>query len=89
MRKLNEMFHIDGEQLVKTSNGQPVPSDEPLFILRGRDRLALSVLSHYIGECKAHGVPDDRIGALIQVEKQFEDFANTKNTKIPGSTHGT
>lgn len=23
------------------SNGEPVPDDEPLFILRGRDRLAI------------------------------------------------
>jgi hypothetical protein len=88
MRVLNEMYHIDDERLVKTSNGQPVPENEPLFILRGRDKVALSTISHYIGECKANGVPDDRIDSLIQLEKQFEDFADSHRTKIPGSTHG-
>jgi hypothetical protein len=64
MRKLNEMFHIDGERLVKTSNNEPVPDDEPLFILRGRDVVALPGLLGYREECLEYGVPHARIAAL-------------------------
>lgn len=48
MRRVNEMFHVDDEgRLVKTSNNQPVPEDEPVFILRGRDNLSVPTLIHY------------------------------------------
>lgn len=88
MRKLNDMFHIDGEQLVKTSNGQPVPDDEPIFILRGRDSLASWTINKYIDACKDSGVPEDRLEALYQVLGKFSRFAIKQSTKLPGVTHG-
>ena len=66
MRKLNGMFHIDGDELIKTSNGQPVPEDEPLFILRGRDLLAVTAIIAYREAC-AHISPPDRIEQLDPV----------------------
>ena len=88
MRKLNEMFHIDGERLVKTSNGQAVPEDEPVFILRGRDVLACWTLGKYIDACRFNDVPEDRIESLRELKKKFFRYGMDHNTKIPGATHG-
>jgi hypothetical protein len=87
MRKLNDMFHIEGERLVKTSNGQFVPEDEPLFILRGRDALAADAISHYIRNCTVAGTPPDRIQQLRAVLAKFDNYARNER-KIPGVTHG-
>jgi hypothetical protein len=88
MRKLNDMFHIDGERLVKTSNGQPVPDDEPVFVLRARDQAAVPTLLAYIDECRKLGTPADRIEALVDVEREFFRFSIRGTTKVPGTTHG-
>lgn len=90
MRKLNDMFHIDGERLIKTSNSQPVPEDEPLFILRGRDKLAIAVISLYREHCRDNGTPTDRLEELANVINKFEQFADERSDKLklPGSTHG-
>jgi hypothetical protein len=88
MRRLNEMFHIDGERLVKTSNGQPVPDDEPLFVLRARDHAAVPTLLAYIEECRRLGTPADRIDALVDVEREFFRYSVRGAMKVPGSTHG-
>lgn len=88
MRKVNDMFHIEGEQLVKTSNGQPVPEDEPIFIVRGRDVLAARTVQFYMEECARAGVPVDRVNQLIEVYAAFLIYAKEHTTKIPGSTHG-
>jgi hypothetical protein len=89
MRVLNEMFSIEGERLIKTSNGQPVPEDEPIFILRGRDQLSLRTLHLYIRLCVEEGVPQDRIDELRKVEERFAYFMNSSPTmKVPGTTHG-
>ena len=85
MRKLNEMFHLEGERLVKTSNGQFVPDDEPIFILRGRDAIAVEALEYYTSLCHVAGVPEDRLTALDNVVDRFRAYTNTK---VPGSTHG-
>jgi hypothetical protein len=91
MRTLNEMFSIDDEgYLVKTSNGERVPEDEPLFILRGRDFLAVQAIYHYLEEMIESGCDSERIAAVRKVAKQFVDFevAHPERVKLPGSTHG-
>lgn len=90
MRKLNDMFHLEGERLVKTSNGQFVPEDEPLFIIRGRDAMAVALLSAYREFCRDHGTPQQRIDDLASVINLFEDYQKNypDKMKIPGITLG-
>lgn len=88
MRRLNEMFHIENEQLIKTSNGQPVPEDEPIFILRARDLVSIFALQTYRSRCRVIGTPADRLEQLDSVIDQFQSYKQTHATKVPGSTHG-
>jgi hypothetical protein len=88
MRKLNDMFHIEGELLIKTSNGEPVPEDEPLFILRARDAAAVPTLHDYVKHCMALGTPSDRFFDLGGVVMEFIKYARAHPTKVPGSSHG-
>jgi hypothetical protein len=46
-------FTIEGRIL--HPNGTEIPEDEPIFIMRARDRLALQTLRVYLKICKAHG----------------------------------
>ncbi len=90
MRILDNKFHLEGEQIVKTSNGEPIPEDEPVFILRARDRLALEVLEYYRNICEQDGCIDfqlDGIGINIQ---RFDAFAreHPERMKQPGITRG-
>ena len=48
MRKIDSKFHVDGDKIVKTTNDEVLPEDEPLFLVRARDRLAMSLLVHYL-----------------------------------------
>src|SRR6266550_5665718 len=90
-RRLNPMFHIDDEgYLVKTSNGERVPDDEPLFILRGRDAVAADTLYHY-GRLMIDARCDDlRIFEVGLVTGSFYKFRaeHPGRMKQPGSTKG-
>jgi len=90
MRKVNDMFHIENEQLVKTSNNQPIPDDEPVFIIRGRDKLALGIIGYYLGLSESLGSPKQRIEELNNVLVKFQNYANinTEKMKVPGITLG-
>lgn len=91
MRKLNEMFSVDDQgYLVKTSNGERVPDDEPIFILRARDSCAYAAIRVYVDEMYEAGAPLDRIKAVQEVSKKFEQFGveHQDRVKIPGVTHG-
>jgi len=52
-RQLTSRFHIHADlrtakiSVIKTSNGQEVPEEEPLVLLRARDRLAIPTLEAY------------------------------------------
>jgi len=41
-------YTIEDNQLVKKDNQVPVPNDEPVFILRAKDRKALPALLAYL-----------------------------------------
>ena len=90
MREVNDMFHIENERLVKTSNNQPIPDDEPVFIIRGRDKLALGIIGYYMGLSETLGSPEQRIEQLNQVLVKFQKYTDTHSDKmkVPGSTLG-
>ena len=60
-------YKIKNNQLVKKSNEQPIPDDEPLFIFRAKDRKALAALCFY-------GEIIDNIEQKTEVTKSVQDF---------------
>ena len=89
-RKLNEMFHIENNRLVKTSNGEPVPDDEPVFVFRARDLQALGALNYYIVLCMNAHLDPDRISQVRKCRDRFQDFkaVHPDRMKNPGVTGG-
>lgn len=45
---LNASGSVEGHRIVNRQSGEAIPDDEPLFILRARDSLALSALWVYL-----------------------------------------
>jgi hypothetical protein len=87
--QLNDMFDIR-LSLVKRSNGEEVPDEEPLFILRARDRLAVKFLKSYRYICAldgCNGYTLDRVDSCIAMFERFaEDYP--ERMKQPGVTKG-
>ena len=75
--------------VVKTSSGMTIPADEPLFLLRGRDKLALATLEFYRTLCDADGTTQYHLDGMDEMLKRFKEFAATSPTmKQPGCTMG-
>lgn len=90
-RKLNNSrFHIANGQLVKTSNGQPIPPDEPTFILRGRDYLALPTLVEFSRLMRLDGCNEQFEKEVEDTIKEFQRFRDEHPDKMkqPGITRG-
>lgn len=64
----NAKFEIGGGQLVFRSTGEAIPEDEPVFVLRGIDKHALSILRVY--QSSMRPVTDNWKG----VQKVMDDF---------------
>ncbi|KKM96921.1 hypothetical protein LCGC14_1173310 [marine sediment metagenome] len=64
----NGKFTIRGGQLVFKKTGTPIPSNEPVFILRACDRQALSILRVY--QSKMRPVSKEWKG----IQSVIEDF---------------
>jgi hypothetical protein len=89
MRKIDEKHHIEGEQIIKTTNGQPIPQDEPVILFRGRDKLALPMLEYYKELCVLDGCTDYQLASMDTMIGRFREFANKSATmKQPGVTKG-
>ena len=89
MKRIDNKHHLEGERIVKTGNGTPIPDDEPVILFRGRDRLALPTLRFYRELCVQDGCTDFQLESLDSMLSKFEDFALTSPTmKQPGITKG-
>jgi hypothetical protein len=90
MRKLDEKFHIEGDQIIKTANGEAIPEDEPVFLIRARDRLAIAALLHYRDISQQDGCNDYHFSHLdkdIQAFREFRD-KHPERMKQPSITRG-
>lgn len=90
MRKISNRFSVDGDEIIKTSNGEKIPHDEPLLILRARDHLAVPLLNIYrqlsiVDGCNEWFLNEQRITL-----GEFELFAreHPERMKQPGVTKG-
>lgn len=90
MRKIDEKFHIEGDKIVKTSNGLEIPRDEPVFLFRGRDRLAIKALLYYRDISAADGCNDYHFDHLDKDIEAFKMFAldHSERMKQPSITRG-
>jgi hypothetical protein len=89
MKRLDNKHHLEGEQIVKTGNGQPIPDDEPVILFRARDNLALPMLRHYLLLCKADGCTDFQLESMTDMILRFREFSERSPTmKQPGCTRG-
>lgn len=90
MRVIDQKFHIENDQIIKTSSGEVVPEDEPLIIFRGRDYLALTMLRFYRELCVADGCNDYQLEKLDCVIAKFAQYTeeHPEMMKQPGMTHG-
>lgn len=58
-------------KLVNRQSGDVIPDDEPVFILRARDNLAVDVLTAYL----SHGMAEEHRRAVSLRLLQFKQFA--------------
>ncbi len=101
MKVIDPKFHIEwkaGAQpgilddfaIVKTSNGDPIPDDEPLILFRARDRNAVLMLLEYRRLCVADGCNDFQLDGIDDRIAAFVEFktAHPERMKQPGITRG-
>lgn len=88
--RINSRFHFANGHLVKTTNGQPIPHDEPIWILRGRDRLVLPALEAYRMIAIKDGCNEEFLEDLDSSIKDFRQWAiqNYDKMKQPNVTKG-
>ncbi len=101
MKAIDPKFHIewkagaqsgtlDDFSIVKTSNGEPIPDDEPLMLFRARDQNALPMLLAYRGICIDDGCNDFQLAGVDNRIQAFRDFItqHPERMKQPGITRG-
>ncbi len=76
--------------LVKRSNEEPIPEDEPIFILRARDCLAFPTLQHYQQLSATDGCNAYHMDGIDRALISFMQWSNANPEKLkqPGITKG-
>lgn len=77
-------------QIVKRTTGEPIPDDEPIFILRGRDRLAFHAISAYKNLAHDDRCSDYHMKGIAEALTAFAKFKaeHEDRMKQPGVTLG-
>lgn len=88
MRALDNKFSIDGDEIRNTRTGEAIPRDEPVFLLRARDYLAVNVLTSYLAYAQEDGCSRAHLQGIADTIQEFSEFqaAHPERMKQPGST---
>ena len=88
-RMVGRKFYIENGNVFKT-NGEPVPPEEPIFILRGRDNRALPLLKTYHEMCRLAGCNIWQLEGIAKMIDEFRSFSqdHSDRMKEPGVTKG-
>jgi predicted methyltransferase len=91
VRQIDLKHHIDERgEIIKTTNGQAIPHDEPTILFRARDYLAVPLLIRYREMCTADGCNNFQLDQVNDLIRKFSDFAkdHPEVMKQPGITRG-
>lgn len=91
MRRVSNKFATTTEgHIIKLSNGEILPADEPLFLMRARDRLAVKFLNNYIEISSEDGCNDFHFDLMNKSVNDFMEFRklNPDKMKQPSITRG-
>jgi hypothetical protein len=86
MRRIDSKYHVDGDKIVKTRTEEEIPEDEPCFLIRGRDKVAIEVLYRYRTMCRSFGSRAHHLKSIDGMIKEFERYQrlNPKEVRVPG-----
>ena len=90
-RDIDSKFAVSTDgKIYKKSNNEIVPDDEPLFLLRGRDRLALKLLQAYHLISKDADCNEYHFKKLMETIDAFKSFRafHPELMKMPSITEG-
>ena len=88
--QIDPRFETDGVQIIKTSNREAIPANEPTMLFRARDRHALAMLRYYRELCAADGCTDYQMAGIDERILAFGRFTieHPERMKQPGITRG-
>lgn len=70
-------YKFEAGQVINRSSGKPIPEDEPVFVLRARDVLALKTLMYY----QSHSEDPAHVDSVGRRIIQFNEFRQ-KNSEL-------
>jgi hypothetical protein len=88
MKAIDGKYGTDGTYLYNLVSGEVLPDDEPLFLLRARDRLAVGIILEYLRSCMEDDCTDLHVQGVREVLIKFEHFRreHPERMKQPGIT---
>lgn len=84
MRQIDGKYAVSGP-IMNVRKGEVIPEDEPLVLMRGRDRLVPTALDHYWmlrQQAGAETGAQNRLAQTIIEMRQWQD-ANPGRTRLP------
>jgi hypothetical protein len=84
MKKIDNKYSTDGIKIFKTTDpARCIPSDEPLILFRGQDRLTPALLRYYRQLCADAGSPQEQIDLIDKTMLEFSRWQESHQTKTP------
>ena len=74
-------YTVTTDAIVSRASGRPIPSDEPVFILRARDYHARDTLIHYLSKILRNG-SNPHADAVLGRLRDFQRFADKNSNRM-------
>ena len=72
------------KRLAEKIENKQLPEDEPLFVLRGRDKFASATVRHWVELTKRSGTPPEKISEALALASEMDKWPEKR---VPGSAY--
>jgi len=73
-KRIDNKFSVTENGTIVNSKGIPIPDHEPKILFRGKDKLAVPMLQHYLGLCIQSGCTKEQEESMRAMIDDFISF---------------
>ena len=81
--KFNRKDYQESIVDLRTEAEGSIPRDEPVFLLRAKDKVARLMVARYAREAQAAGASPEMVGSAMMQAQAMQDWADKHGSKTP------
>lgn len=81
-KRIDNKFSVTSDGNIVNAKGIPIPDYEPKILFRGKDKLVIPMLHHYLELCIQNGCTQEQEQSMRAMIEEFKNFQEKFSARV-------